>query len=76
MTQINFNDQDLFSEYRSTSNATLQINLKINEADLRLIDEKAKRYGLTRSSLIKIFAINGELNVNNLDRDNLRMPIT
>jgi|TARA_B110000914_G_C15314212_1_gene377117 hypothetical protein len=76
MTAINFNDQDLFSEYRSTSNATLQINLKINEADLRLIDEKAKRYGLTRSSLIKIFAINGELNVNNLDRDNLRMPIT
>ena len=76
MTAMNFNDQDLFSEYRSTSNATLQINLKINEADLRLIDEKAKRYGLTRSSLIKIFAINGELNVNNLDRDNLRMPIT
>ena len=76
MTAINFNDQDLFSEYRSTSNATLQINLKINEADLRLIDEKAKRYGLTRSSLIKIFAINGELKVNNLDRDNLRMPIT
>jgi hypothetical protein len=76
MTAINFNDQDLFSEYRSTSNATLQINLKINEADLRLIDEKAKRYGLTRSSLIKIFAINGELNVNNLDRDNLRMTIT
>jgi len=76
MTAINFNDQDLFSEYRSTSNATLQINLKINEADLRLIDEKAKRYGLTRSSLIKIFAINGELNVNNLDRDNLRMPVT
>mgnify|MGYP000138442833 FL=1 len=76
MTQINFNDQDLFSEYRSTSNATYQINIKINEMDLRLIDEKARRYGISRSALLKIFAINGELMVDKLDRDNLRMPIT
>ena len=76
MTQINFNDQDLFSEYRSTSNATYQINIKINEADLRLIDEKARRYGISISALLKIFAINGELMVDKLDRDNLRMPIT
>ena len=76
MTAINFNDQDLFSEYRSTSNATYQINIKINEADLRLIDEKARRYGISRSALLKIFAINGELMVDKLDRDNLRMPIT
>ena len=48
-----------------------QINLKINESDLRLIDEKAKRYGLTRSSLIKLFAINGELSIN-IDRNRLK----
>jgi len=76
MSFNNFSTQELFGKYKSTSNATLQINLKINEADLRRIDEKAKRYGLTRSSLIKIFAINGELSINNLNRDNLTMPIT
>ena len=76
MNSNNFINEEMFAGYKSSSNATLQINLKINEADLKRIDEKAKRYGLTRSSLIKIFAINGELSINNLNRDNLTMPIT
>ena len=75
MNSNNFINQGLFGEYKSTSKATYQINLKINESDLRLIDEKAKRYGLTRSSLIKLFAINGELSIN-IDRNNLQKPIT
>ena len=75
MFSKNFVSQELFGGYKSSSNATQQINLKINESDLRLIDEKAKRYGLTRSSLIKLFAINGELSIN-IDRNNLRKPIT
>ena len=71
----NFVNQELFEGYKSSLNATQQINLKINESDLRLIDEKAKRYGLTRSSLIKLFAINGELSIN-IDRNNLQRPVT
>ena len=49
--------------------------LLINEFDLKRIDEKAKRYGLTRSSLIKLFALNGELSIN-IDRNNFQKPIT
>jgi predicted DNA binding CopG/RHH family protein len=71
----NFVNQELFEGYKSSLKATQQINLKINESDLRLIDEKAKRYGLTRSSLIKLFAINGELSIN-IDRNNLQRPVT
>ena len=71
----NFVNQELFEGYKSSLKVTQQINLKINESDLRLIDEKAKRYGLTRSSLIKLFAINGELSIN-IDRNNLRRPVT
>ena len=71
----NFVNQELFEDYKSSLKATQQINLKINESDLRLIDEKAKRYGLTRSSLIKLFAINGELSIN-IDRNNLQRPVT
>jgi len=74
MNSNKFINEEMFAGYKSSSNATLQINLKINESDLRLIDQKATRYGLSRSALIKIFAINGELSIN-IDRDNLRMPI-
>ena len=56
--------------------ATEQINLKINKRDLKFIDAKADRYGISRSSLLKIFALNGELSVANLDRDKLRLPVT
>lgn len=58
------------------SEATEQINIKINKKDLNFIDAKAERYGISRSSLLKIFALNGELSVANLDRDKLRLPRT
>jgi len=56
--------------------ATEQINIKINKRDLKFIDAKAERYGISPSSLLKIFALNGELSVANLDRDKLRLPVT
>ena len=75
MFSENLVNQELFEGSKLSSSATHQINLKINESDLRRSDEKAKRYGLTRSSLIKLFALNGELSIN-IDKDNLQRPIT
>lgn len=43
--------------------ATHQINIKVNENDLSYIDAKAKRYGLSRSAMIKLFALNAEMKV-------------
>jgi hypothetical protein len=40
-----------------------QINIKVDQKDLALIDAKAARYGISRSAMIKLFAINGELTV-------------
>ena len=37
------------------------INFKVDDDDLAFIDAKAKRYGLSRSAMIKYFALNGEL---------------
>ena len=75
MNSKNFINQELFEGSKPCSSVTHQINLKINESDLRRIDEKAKRYGLTRSSLIKLFALNGELSIN-IDRNSLKRPIS
>jgi hypothetical protein len=36
------------------------INFKVDEEDLAYLDAKAKRYGLSRSAMIKYFALNGE----------------
>jgi len=36
------------------------INFKVDDDDLAFIDAKAKRYGLSRSAMIKYFALNGE----------------
>ena len=55
--------------------AVHQINVKVNKTDLNFIAAKAKRYGLSRSALLKIMALNGELSVQNLDKP-LRMPKT
>ena len=74
MFSNNFVNQELFEDSKSSTSATHQINLKINGNDLRRIDEKAKRYGLTRSSLIKLFALNGELSIS-IDRNNLQKPV-
>jgi len=40
-----------------------QINIKVDSKDLALIDAKKDRYGISRSAMIKLFAINGELTV-------------
>lgn len=42
---------------------THQINIKVSPEDLKFIDAKAKRYGLTRSGYIKIVALNSEISV-------------
>ena len=41
-----------------------QINIKLDEKDLALIDAKADRYGISRSAWIKLSSINGDLSVN------------
>ena len=40
-----------------------QINIKLDEKDLALIDAKADKLGISRSAMIKLFAINGDLTV-------------
>ena len=40
---------------------TTQINVRVAKTDLKIIDEKAKRYGMSRSSLLKYLALNTEL---------------
>ena len=40
-----------------------QINIKVDEWDLALIDGKADKLGISRSAMIKLFAINGDLTV-------------
>jgi len=39
-----------------------QINIKISEKDLTFIDQKAKRYGISRSAMLKLFGLNAEMN--------------
>jgi len=50
-----------------------QINIKVDKDDLAFIDAKAKRYGLSRSSMIKLFALNAELSISM--RDQLKKPV-
>jgi len=38
-----------------------QINVRVAKTDLKIIDDKAKRYGMSRSSLLKYLALNTEL---------------
>ena len=40
-----------------------QINNKVDSKDLALIDAKADKLGISRSAMLKLFAINGELTV-------------
>ena len=49
-----------------------QINIKINDDDLAYIDAKAKRYGMSRSAMIKLFALNAELSIS--IQEKLRRP--
>jgi predicted DNA binding CopG/RHH family protein len=51
---------------------THQVNIKVSEEDLRFIDAKAKRYGLSRSSMLKLFALNAELSID--ITESLRIP--
>ena len=38
-----------------------QINIKIEEDDLIKIDSKAKKYGLSRSAMLKLLGLNAEI---------------
>jgi len=41
----------------------MQVNIRVSEEDLAYIDAKAKRYGMSRSSLVKYLALNGEFTI-------------
>jgi len=49
-----------------------QVNIRVSEEDLEYIDAKAKRYGISRSALIKYLALNGEFTVSM--QEQLRKP--
>ena len=49
-----------------------QINIKVDEKDLEFIDAKAARYGLSRSAMIKYFALNAEFSIDM--QEQLRKP--
>jgi ACT domain-containing protein len=49
-----------------------QINIKVDKKDLEFIDAKAKRYGLSRSAMIKYMALNAEFSVGM--QEQLRKP--
>ncbi len=49
-----------------------QINIKVEEKDLEYIDAKASRYGLSRSAMIKYFALNAEFSIDM--QEQLRRP--
>tara|TARA_R110000868_G_scaffold165182_2_gene398113 strand:+ start:315 stop:488 length:174 start_codon:yes stop_codon:yes gene_type:complete len=53
-------------------NTIHQINIKVESEDLKFIDSKAKRYGLSRSSMIKYMALNAEFSIDM--QEQLRKP--
>jgi|15BtaG_2_1085339.scaffolds.fasta_scaffold03865_4 hypothetical protein len=50
-----------------------QINIKIEEKDLAFLDAKAKRYGMSRSAMLKYFGLNAEFNTSM--QEQLRRPV-
>ena len=48
------------------------VNFKVDDEDLAYLDAKAKRYGLSRSRMIKVLALNGEITVSM--QEQLRVP--
>ena len=56
--------------------AVHQINVKVNKTDLDFIDAKARRYGISRSSLLKVMALNAELVATVDPTKSLRLPKT
>jgi len=40
-----------------------QINIKVDDDDLAYLDAKAKRLDMSRSGMIKVLALNGEITV-------------
>ena len=56
----------------SKKNKVHQINIKVDDEDLATIDFKCKKYGMTRSAMIKLFTLNGELTINM--QEQLRKP--
>jgi len=51
-----------------------QINIKVDKQDLDFIDAKASKYGLSRSAMIKYFALNADFTVELAQQ--LRKPIS
>lgn len=50
-----------------------QINIKIEEKDLAFLDAKAKRYGMSRSAMLKYFGLNAEFKTS--IQEQLRRPV-
>jgi hypothetical protein len=51
-----------------------QINIKVEKKDLEFIDAKANKYGLSRSAMIKYFALNADFSVDMAQQ--LRRPVS
>jgi hypothetical protein len=51
-----------------------QVNFKVDDTDLAYIDAKAKKYGLSRSAMIKFFALNADFTISM--QDQLRKPLS
>jgi hypothetical protein len=51
-----------------------QINIKIDKSDLAFLDAKAKRYGISRSAMLKYFGLNAEFDTKM--QEQLRSPNT
>lgn len=51
-----------------------QINIKVTDTDLNFINAKAKKYGLSRSAMIKLFALNSDFTIDM--QEQLRKPLS
>ena len=64
MAKLNENGIDnVYNDGMAKAKKDFQVNIRVNEDDLALIDAKAKRLGWNRSQFIKIAALNVEITV-------------
>jgi uncharacterized protein (DUF1778 family) len=64
MAKLNENGIDnVYNDDMAKAKKDFQVNIRVNEDDLALIDAKAKRLGWNRSQFIKIAALNVEITV-------------
>jgi len=52
--------RDVYNDSMAKAQKDHQINIRVSKDDLDYIDAKARKYGMTRSSLVKYFALNAE----------------